>query len=384
MARSFSGGLAAKLVGAALAACLALGLAGPLASCASTAPSPIAREWFDLGNAWLEKGDWKRAGQAFSRALALDPNYAGASYNLTRAFIESGDYDRALQALDTLEKRDPGNVKILALRAYSLYKKGDAKAALDVYRKLLKLDEFSADAVYNAALLELASGNADAAIADLQRLTSAKPDDGQAFLLLGRSIDRRAADAAKKPAGPSEKASGEASSKSASGEGTIAAAGAGTAPAKGAAASETGAAAEAPAPGSAGGETRTASPSAVLTDDEAAALAAYETAKTLGKTDADALERMAQLYEKERLFTEAMDSLDEALKADPKRASAAFSLARLRLVVADDSEKGLEALKTALDAGFSDKDAAAALLAEPDLPDRQKVYDLLKSKDLAE
>jgi hypothetical protein len=53
-------------------------------------------------------------------------------------------------------------------------------------------------------------------------------------------------------------------------------------------------------------------------------------------------------------------------------------------VIADDADKGLEALKNALDAGFSDKDAAAALLAEPDLPERQKVFDLLKSKGLAE
>jgi tetratricopeptide (TPR) repeat protein len=285
--------------------------------CASTRPRAIAQEWFDLGNAWLEKGDWKQAGRAYSRALALDPSFAGASYNLARALTEAGDYDKALQALDALAKRDPKNIKILSSRAYALYKKGDAKAALAAYRKVLALDDSSPDAVYNTALLELAAGEASVAIADLRRLTDAKPDDGQAFLLLGRAIDQSSA--------------GKASE-----------------------------------------------------DSDAAALAAYEKAKTLGKTDADALVRMAALYEKGKRYPEAMDALEAALKLDPKRAAAAFALARLRLVIADDADKGLEALKNALDAGFSDKDAAAALLAEPDLPERQKVFDLLKSKGLAE
>ena len=307
-----------SLVVATACAILLAGLAPALISgCASTRPRPIAQEWFDLGNAWLEKGDWKKAGQAYSRALALDPSFAGASYNLARALTESGDYDQALRALDALAKRDPKNIKILSSQAYALYKKGDTKAALAAYRKVLALDDSSPDAVYNAALLELASGEASVAIADLRRLTEAKPNDGQAFLLLGRAIDK-----------------------------------------------------------SSGGKANE--------DSDAAALDAYEKAKKLGKIDADALVRMAALYEKDKRYPEAMDSLEAALKLDPKRAAASFTLARLRLVIADDADKGLEALKSALDAGFSDKDAAAALLAEPDLPERQKVFDLLKSKDLAE
>ena len=102
-----------SLVVATACAILLAGLAPALTmGCASTRPRPIAQEWFDLGNAWLEKGDWKKAGQAYSRALALDPSFAGASYNLARALTESGDYDQALRALDALAKRDPGNIRM--------------------------------------------------------------------------------------------------------------------------------------------------------------------------------------------------------------------------------------------------------------------------------
>jgi tetratricopeptide (TPR) repeat protein len=300
---------------AVLLLCALASLAGALlAGCASSPPSPVAREWYELGNAWLDKGDWKKAGEAYSRALALEPAFAGASYNLARALVEAGDYDRALSVLAELGKGDPGNVRVIAARAYALYKKGEPAAALSAYREALALDPYAPDAVYNAALLELDSGDAAAAAADLDRLTSAKSDDGQAFLLLGRARDKI-----------------------------------GDSPA-----------------------------------DAEAALAAYEKAKSLGKADAAALARMGDLYAGAKRYPEAMDSYEAAVKAGPKLSAAWFSLARLRLVVAADSDKGLDALKSALDAGFSDKDAAAALLAEPDLAGREQVDSLLKSKGLSE
>jgi tetratricopeptide (TPR) repeat protein len=294
------------------AAALAVVLAAVLfLSCASGASSPAAREWYDLGNAWLDKSDWKRAGEAYSRALALDPSLAGASFNLARALAQAGDYEGALRVLDSLAAKDPQNLRVIAARAYALYKKGDTKAALTAYRRAVDLDPYASDAVYNIALLELAAGDAAAATDDLARLTSAKSEDGQAFLLLGRALDK------------------------------------------------------------VGGR-------------EEAALAAYEKAKTLGKADADGLERLAALYEASRRYADEMDSLEAAVKLDPKRAAAWFSLARLRLVVAFDADKGLDALKSALDAGFSDKDAAKALLDEPDLPEREKVFAVLNTKNLAE
>jgi len=172
------------IVATALAVILAV-----LSSCAS-APSPMAREWYDLGVSWQEKGDWKKAGEAYSKALSLDPSLAAASYNLARALTESGDFKGALRTLDDLAERDPGNVRVLAARAYALYRRGDAKAALEAYREALALDPYSPDSVYNASLLELAAGNPSAAADMLSRLTKAKPEDGEAVALLGRALDR--------------------------------------------------------------------------------------------------------------------------------------------------------------------------------------------------
>lgn len=281
-----------------------------LSGCASLPSRKLAQEWYDIGNAWLDKSEWKKAGEAYSRALALDPSFAGASFNLVRALTEAGDYDGALRAIAALELRDPGNVRVLSARGYALYKKGDAKAALEAYRAVLSRDEYSADALYNVALLEMESGDSAAAVADLGKLAQNSPEDTNVLAALAKASDA---------AGDSE-----------------------------------------------------------------GAIAAYEKLKTLGKADATAYEKLGLAYDKARRFTDAMDAFEAAVKADPKRALSWFSLARLRLVVAGNGEQGLAALKSALDSGFSDKDAATALLDEPDLVEREKVVEMLKAKGLAE
>lgn len=294
----------------ALCVLAAAGLVLSFPSCASAPKTAeAAQEWYAIGNAWFDKREWKRAGEAYSRAIALDPSLAGASYNLARALAEAGDYPAALRALADLEKRDPGNVRVLAAKAYALYKSGDATAALRAYEEVLRLDPYTADAVYNAALLKSEAGERESAVADLERLVAVKSEDASAFLLLGllrAELGRR---------------------------------------------------------------------------DEA--IAALETARRLGKADAAALERLGLLYSEARRFSEAMDTLVAATQADGKRASAWFALARLRLAVAEDGTAGMEALKRALDEGFSDREAIVALLAEPVLAEREAVTKLLDEKKLS-
>ncbi len=292
---------------AVLAAALILALA--LASCASAPRSELARGWYELGTAWFDKGEWKKAGEAFSRAFALDPELKGASFNLARSLAEAGDYATALVALDALNEEDPGNTRIIATRAFVQYKSGDAAAALASYEELLALEPDAPDAVYNAALLRRAAGDRERAAEELGRLLAARGEDGQAWLLLG--LIR----------------------------------------------SELG-----------------------LRDE---AIAAFEAARKLGKADAEALERLGLLYAEARRFSEAMESLAASVQADAARKLAWFSLARLRLVVAEDGGGGLEALKKALEAGFADREAAEALLAEPVLAEREEVTRLLTEKGLS-
>jgi tetratricopeptide (TPR) repeat protein len=159
-------------------------------SCASgPAAREIALEWYELGNGYFDKGDWMRAGQAYSRALKLDATLVGASYNFARSLAEAGDYQGALILLDKLADADPANVRILSARAYVIYRNGDPAAALEAYVALLALDPYAPDALYNASLLRATAGDKEAAASDLARLVLAKPDDDQSLLLLARLED---------------------------------------------------------------------------------------------------------------------------------------------------------------------------------------------------
>lgn len=114
------------------------------------------------------------------------------------------------------------------------------------------------------------------------------------------------------------------------------------------------------------------------------AIAAFERLRGLPKASADDLEKLGMLYEDGRNYASAIDAYAAATAADPKRAAAWFALARLKLADAEDGKGGLDALGKALDSGFSDKAAAAALLASPALVERDAVIAALKAKGLAE
>lgn len=114
------------------------------------------------------------------------------------------------------------------------------------------------------------------------------------------------------------------------------------------------------------------------------AVGAYERLQGLGKAGAADLEALGGLYEAGEAYAKAIEAFAASAAADPKRSSAWFSLARLRLTAAEDGKGGLDALGKALDSGFADKAAAAALLSSPSLAERDAVLSALKAKGLAD
>ena len=83
--------------------------------------------------------------------------------------------------------------------------------------------------------------------------------------------------------------------------------------------------------------------------------------------DAEGLLLLASAWERQRQFSRALEAYDRIIAADARSASAWFGRARLLLTVVEDPERGLQDLRRALDAGFSDTAAVAALLANETL-----------------
>jgi tetratricopeptide (TPR) repeat protein len=97
---------------------------------------------------------------------------------------------------------------------------------------------------------------------------------------------------------------------------------------------------------------------------------------------ADGLLLLASAWERQRQFSRALEAYDRIIAADAKSASAWFGRARLLLTVVEDPERGLQDLRRALDAGFLDKAAAAALLANETLLARSDVEKELGARGL--
>lgn len=100
--------------------------------------------------------------------------------------------------------------------------------------------------------------------------------------------------------------------------------------------------------------------------------------------DLEVLRRRATLREGRELFALALEDWTALVKAQDADADAWFHVARIRLVVAGDGAGGLEALRKALDAKYSDAESAAALLAALPEAERAPVAELLKAAGLVE
>jgi tetratricopeptide (TPR) repeat protein len=98
--------------------------------------------------------------------------------------------------------------------------------------------------------------------------------------------------------------------------------------------------------------------------------------------DAEGLLLLASAWERQRQFSRALEAYDRIVAANANEARGWFGRARLLLTVVEDPDRGLADLRRALEAGFADKAAAAALVANETLLAREDVEKELAARGL--
>ncbi len=154
-----------------------LALMAAVTSCATDQSRRQATGWTELGNSWAEIGRWDKAGDAWSRAIALDPGQGVASYNLSRALAEAGKYDEAVARSDDYLASDPDNAAVLSIKAYALHKAGRDDEAIAVYERVVVLNGGDAASAFNLAVLLDAAGRRSEAMARYDAILAVRPDD---------------------------------------------------------------------------------------------------------------------------------------------------------------------------------------------------------------
>jgi tetratricopeptide (TPR) repeat protein len=112
-----------------------------------------AEEYFSIGMAYYELGNFKEAETWLNRARIVDKTMVASTYNLGRIAYEMGRYQEAVKHFEDILTIDQNNVLALKAAAYTRIKTNDFNIADRHYSRLLQLVPESADDGYNHALV---------------------------------------------------------------------------------------------------------------------------------------------------------------------------------------------------------------------------------------
>ncbi len=115
----------------------------------------LAQEYYNLGNAFFDIGDFERSYEYYTRALELDDSLPATGYNLARLHVQRGEYKEAEEVIARLIMNDPENSLYRETAAYIRFRAGFIDDARERYRALI--DEFPGRSrlYYNLAVLEM-------------------------------------------------------------------------------------------------------------------------------------------------------------------------------------------------------------------------------------
>jgi len=128
-----------------------------------------AEYWFNLGYYYAEAGLYDKAIEAYTKAIALDPNDADAYSNRGAAYYSKGQYDRAIEDYNKAIALDPNYADAYYNRGVAYAKKGQYDRAIEDYNKAIALDPNYAKAYTNRGITYYKLGNMGRAISDFQK-----------------------------------------------------------------------------------------------------------------------------------------------------------------------------------------------------------------------
>ncbi|HEY0795234.1 MAG TPA: tetratricopeptide repeat protein [Acidisarcina sp.] len=120
--------------------------------------------------------DYERARHDLDAALAIDPKQPGLYTLAGNARVKSGDLAGAEEAFRTALKLNPDDVDANLYLGAILYKRRDTDEARGYLERALRLNPKSSMAVYEMAMLKSTTGQLEAAVSDLEKVTLTDPD----------------------------------------------------------------------------------------------------------------------------------------------------------------------------------------------------------------
>ena len=143
---------------------------------------------FQQGSMAHNLGQFEDAVAAFKKALEKDPARANIWARLGNSYLELKDFDHAIESYEAAIEFDPENGGFYQNLGGIYTKKGDTKKAQEMYEKSASFatnPRIAAANHYNAAVVNINSGNSKAARASLEKAIEADPTHEEAHYQLG-------------------------------------------------------------------------------------------------------------------------------------------------------------------------------------------------------
>jgi len=154
--------------------------------------------WLNLGLAYKEKGELKKAKQAFNKALTLfnkDKEWkAGLYQNIAGVYFLESNYQKAIEFLKKGINLNPNSARLYQL--YNdlgiLYEKiKNKEKALECWKKALELNPYAWKIYQNLAKVYIESNNLEKAKKYTEKAIKLYPRDFYSYFLLGKIYEKK-------------------------------------------------------------------------------------------------------------------------------------------------------------------------------------------------
>jgi tetratricopeptide (TPR) repeat protein len=176
----YHGGVKGRLTAAGAAFCILV-----LAGCAGTPTAGGASDYYDIGNAYVELGQYDKAIDSFQKALRIDPSLVKADFNLALAYAHQKRTADGEAILQRLLKGDPENTQLLSALGWMYHLDGRETDALAQYDAVVALSPSDTDALYNSGIVLWKLDRKTEALSRLKAELALVPDDTDALFSAG-------------------------------------------------------------------------------------------------------------------------------------------------------------------------------------------------------
>jgi tetratricopeptide (TPR) repeat protein len=139
-----------------------------------------------LGEVYLDSGRLKEAGEAFSRALKLDPQNEKVKRMLIENLISADQHQVAEKVIQSLMKQNPSDRYLLNRMGIALRKQGKLKEALINYQKAVQMDDRDEHLYFNLGRCYFELGAMEEAQAITSKALKINPELREARELLAK------------------------------------------------------------------------------------------------------------------------------------------------------------------------------------------------------